>query len=494
IRTLERVSLGILFVSVDFGKKTEVGRGMEQRFDSCIMAARKRNAIDYKKMNAVGWTKSLGEDFTGGASESAAGDEEGSESDGEVAVMLDALEQLEREERRLRRQSEKEELRQRLNEKKKTVKELRKGKIICLRRQLRICRMNLIISITTNVELKESGRKKNEEKSKTDSGGSSSSDSSSSSDGFISASKGSVKTGSRKHRNSKKSGIKAKSADKVMHTQKYPHSQLRYEFVTQNIEFKNLTFNLFVAVCDLLKFGFPIGFEGDENKMSKTKESWKYKNYKGAEEFPIQVNDYLRKELECKAIISPFNGNHFSSNLLILPLNSVPKQTIYDRRVILDLSSVTGCAVNDFVLKDCYLGDEISLVFPKVDDFVRLVMMKGKGALMYKKDLSRAYRQIRVEKPTEAFYAYNTLGVLLEKCGLEESQKKSCPPSEEMTFLSVLFNSKDLTITITVERLKDIKLLFKCWIVKDYASRREVQVLLGKLNFIGACGFSVYIR
>jgi hypothetical protein len=192
--------------------------------------------------------------------------------------------------------------------------------------------------------------------------------------------------------------------------------------------------------------------------------------------------------------------------LLISPLNSVPKQTIEDRRVILDLSSVTKCAVNDYVPKDSYLGDPVSLVFPKIDDFVKLVLAKGKGALMYKKDLSRAYRQISIcpsnynlvayvwqkhvfcdtvltmgcrssaqicqrvtnaiaymmfrmgipilnylddlagaENSKDAWFAYNTLAVLLQKCGIEESIKKSNPPSQIMTFLGILFNSNDLT-------------------------------------------------
>ncbi|WAR25618.1 hypothetical protein MAR_011322 [Mya arenaria] len=56
-----------------------------------------------------------------------------------------------------------------------------------------------------------------------------------------------------------------------------------------------------------------------------------------------------------------------------------------------------------------------------------------------------------------------------------------------MWFGRITEENKDLTISITVNRLKEIELLFKCWIEKDYASRREVQALLGNLNFIGAC-------
>jgi hypothetical protein len=51
-----------------------------------------------------------------------------------------------------------------------------------------------------------------------------------------------------KHKKScKKSGIVQKSSDKIRYKQRYPHSQLRYEFVSHDISFQNLDLNLFVA-------------------------------------------------------------------------------------------------------------------------------------------------------------------------------------------------------------------------------------------------------
>ncbi|XP_053399112.1 uncharacterized protein LOC128556961 [Mercenaria mercenaria] len=84
--------------------------------------------------------------------------------------------------------------------------------------------------------------------SETDSSTTSSSDSSdteSSSDSEIETKKKHKK--STKKSKSKKSGIKAKSSDKVKFAQKYPHSQLRYEFVSRHISFQDLNLNLFVA-------------------------------------------------------------------------------------------------------------------------------------------------------------------------------------------------------------------------------------------------------
>ncbi|WAR09964.1 hypothetical protein MAR_035040 [Mya arenaria] len=83
------------------------------------------------------------------------------------------------------------------------------------------------------------------------------------------------------------------------------------------------------------------------------------------------------------------------------------------------------------------------------------MLVFGVAILNYLDDLAG------VERPEMAQFAYNTLGTLLLKCGIEESHKKSFPPSDIMSFLGVLFNSKDLTIGITPERLIEIRELIK---------------------------------
>lgn len=301
-------------------------------------------------------------------------------------------------------------------------------------------------------------------------------------------------------------------------------------------------------VCDLLEFGFPIGFKGNESELKTYKDLWKYKNHKGALEFPNDVNSYINKESRHGAILGPFKDNPFPQNLIISPLNSVPKKDSAERRIIMDLSFPQGQAVNDFIDKNEYLGEKIEVVFPKVDDYVELIKKKGQGCLLFKKDLKRAYRQISIdpadynlvsfvwgkhifcdtvlsmglksaasicqrttnalsfimlqigiailnylddlagaERKENAVFAYNCLGTVLQKCGFEEAPDKSSPPSEIMSFLGVLFNTLSMTIEITPERLKEIRQLILLWLNKETASLKQVQSLLGKLNFVAAC-------
>ena len=91
-------------------------------------------------------------------------------------------------------------------------------------------------------------RKQKRHKNKASSGDSSSSDTSDDSD--VSSKHKSRKKHSKK---SKKSGMSKKASDKVKFPQTWPHSVLQYEFVSQNVQFKDLTFNMFVAgECEIL--------------------------------------------------------------------------------------------------------------------------------------------------------------------------------------------------------------------------------------------------
>lgn len=105
----------------------------------------------------------------------------------------------------------------------------------------------------------------------------------------------------------------------------------------------------------------------------------------------------------------------------------------------------------------------------------------GIAILNYLDDLAGA------ERKENAKFAFFCLGEILKKCGFEESAEKAFPPSEIMSFLGILFNTLTMTIEITTERLQEIRKLIQLWLNKDSASLKQVQSLLGKLNFIAAC-------
>ena len=51
----------------------------------------------------------------------------------------------------------------------------------------------------------------------------------------------------------------------------------------------------------------------------------------------------------------------------------------------------------------------------------------------------------------------------------------------------MLFNTEKMTVEVTPERLIKIQLLLQNWLRKHIVSLKEIQSILGKLNFIAAC-------
>lgn len=118
----------------------------------------------------------------------------------------------------------------------------------------------------------------------------------------------------------------------------------------------------------------------------------------------------------------------------------------------------------------------------RVTNAVSFIMFElGVQILNYLDDLAGA------ETKNNAEFAYGCLGTVLKKCGIEESLDKAVPPTQIMVFLGVLFNTITMTLEVTPERLKELKLLVEHWLCKSSASLKEIQSLLGKLHFVAAC-------
>ena len=298
-------------------------------------------------------------------------------------------------------------------------------------------------------------------------------------------------------------------------------------------------------LCDFLEYGWPVGY----NYVSHGFPVSDLRNHKGALTFPDHIDRYLSKESSLSAVIGPFSSNPFNCGVAVSPLNSVPKSDSVDRRIIVDLSWPPGSSVNDGISSTQYLGDDISLTYPTVDSICSLICLCGPGCLIYKRDLRRAYRQfpvdpydypllcyrwrdnlycdvvlpmglrsaamacqrstnavshicrttagynvlnylddfIGVESPSIAESAYIFSGSLLHELGLEESPSKACPPATSAVCLGVLFDTIDMTMSVTPERITEIEALLGDWSGKKIATRSELQSLVGKLSFISKC-------
>ena len=270
-------------------------------------------------------------------------------------------------------------------------------------------------------------------------------------------------------------------------------------------------------------------------------------NQRGARDNPEAVKHWLSSELSNRSVIGPLRKSSLVKSIRVSLIDAIPKKDSDERRIILNLSHPdTGQSVNDAVSKNIYLGKCVNLSYPSVDDLVSLIWEFGVGSALMKVDLRRYYRQIfydpgcihlvgfsidsviycdvtlsmglriacyiaqrvsdailhifnntgkdragvnyiddiaAVARWSVAYRAYNDLVELLTTINIWEAQHKRCPPDVIMTFLGVSVNSISLLLSLTDDRLAEIRQEMRKWLNKSSASRRDIQSLVGKLSF-----------
>ena len=296
-------------------------------------------------------------------------------------------------------------------------------------------------------------------------------------------------------------------------------------------------------VVEWIKYGWPSGRLPSLGPPKKT-----YKNHKGATDFPEALKRYIRKEKSKDMVMGPFEVIPFDKHIGISPISTRPKKLTDERRVIIDLSFPMGEAVNDGMIKDNYLGRQVKLTFPRVDDLALRIYTLGKTARMFKIDLSRYFRQLPLDpgdysligyvidnqlyfdkmipmgmrtapyiaqRVTNAiryiheqmkYYllnyvddflgaevqeivweAYKYLNMILEEIGVETAPEKMVPPTSRIQFLGITLDSQTMTMEIPRDKIKEIMKELDTWTYRTKATRTEAESLVGKLQFMGKC-------
>ena len=295
-------------------------------------------------------------------------------------------------------------------------------------------------------------------------------------------------------------------------------------------------------VIDMLKYGFPLG----NTKLLGNKKI--PRNHTGATCYKDEMRELLRKEVECKSVIGPFEVSPFGDETRYSPLNSVPKKDSKLRRLILDLSYPAGNSINCGIDKDWYLGEESKLTLPSMDQLAEKVMKLGPGCKVFKIDLQRGYRQFFVDPAAISWLAYcfeekvffdcslsmgskssarccqmvtsavvyihskkgffvinylddlggaetakraeeafQHLRSVLYQMGLQEAANKTVAPSTIMVFLGIEVNTITLTLTIPPAKWSEIQEVLEKWRLFTVVTKKQVQKLAGLLNFACRC-------
>ena len=144
-------------------------------------------------------------------------------------------------------------------------------------------------------------------------------------------------------------------------------------------------------LIDFLKFGFPLDMVPNpilDNKFVR--------NHPTTTQHPVDIQTYIDKETQHQAILGPFQ-NIPIAGLHCSPMLTRPKPGAASRRVIVDLSWPKLASVNHNIATDVYMGVPFKLKFPTVDDIVdRIVLLNGK-CLLYKVDIRRAFRILKLD-------------------------------------------------------------------------------------------------
>ena len=118
-------------------------------------------------------------------------------------------------------------------------------------------------------------------------------------------------------------------------------------------------------------------------------------NHKSASCSPEGVNKYFRVETSKQVMLGPFDGQHFE-NMHFSPLMARDKPD-GGVRVIVDLSWPLGQSVNSCVTRNYFDNVEFKLKYPTIDSLVEKINVIGPNALLYKIDLEREFRNLRID-------------------------------------------------------------------------------------------------
>lgn len=144
-------------------------------------------------------------------------------------------------------------------------------------------------------------------------------------------------------------------------------------------------------LCDFLLFGWPLGYHADCPPQPV------HENHPSAKQFGSHVEKFIATEKGFNAILGPFKEQPFTPWTRVSPIMTRPKRESEQRRIIIDLSFPIGNAVNDGIDTANHFGSNIKYSLPSITTLVERIKEQGRGCYLWKADLTRAYRQWRVD-------------------------------------------------------------------------------------------------
>ena len=152
-----------------------------------------------------------------------------------------------------------------------------------------------------------------------------------------------------------------------------------------------------------------------------------------------------------------------------------------------------------------YLNNHFVLKLPTIDNITKHVKLLGKGCMIYRIDIKRAFRHVKLDPKDYdllglhqdnwfrdtcrscADTSFDALSALLAHLGFVISKNKLVKPSTCVNCLGILVKTKDFTLSIPPQKMQEILQMCQTWRCKIHCSKHQLQSLLGSLLFVSKC-------
>lgn len=297
-------------------------------------------------------------------------------------------------------------------------------------------------------------------------------------------------------------------------------------------------------VVEWLRYGWPVSRPWDAPDPTLI-----ITNHNGATQFPDEVDAYIKKEIALGAMFGPFLSIPWSKRVGINTIHSRQKKNSLRRRILLDLSwPPFDTSVNSEIPVGMYLDQPMQLKYPSVDTLANRIAAITGLALIFGFDMNRAYRQLSLDpsdyslmgiywkgfffwdcnspmglrsasifcqrttncfkfiqnkkgywlmayqddlnaaEPAEiAWEAFFSLRTLLATLNIDLSEEKTIEPTTCAEILGVWFDTILKIIAVTPERVQETLCLLERWRFMRFATKKQLQSLIGKLQFMAKC-------
>ena len=295
-------------------------------------------------------------------------------------------------------------------------------------------------------------------------------------------------------------------------------------------------------LLDCLRFGWPLGYNGPISTHDYLD------NHPSANDYPNDVDEFIKSELELGAIIGPFDRCPFEFSR-VAPLMSQEKTSSSKRRIISDLKFPLESSVNAFIAKNTILGKTREHRLPTYDDVIRNIDCDINDYYVHSIDIKNAYKNFNIcpyewplltirwrkryyiEKAVP-FGARNssysmqcianaildilkTMDItawmylddllilsrghhqaqmqsakvhqLFEDLGLPTVREKNSPPAKSIIWLGIYFDVQYFTLSVPSKKLQELITYADIITNRQYVTRKQMQSVVGRIMHISKC-------